>query len=378
MMKSKFVSLILFFMLLFLISIIIVFGVYIYKDFFGASSESSIYKIDKIYTEEPDPEKKIESTADSIGNLISENNTKEKTTETGMLDNNKKNYTSFFYSQLNDNQRIIYDGLMQNKQYLKQGDFIIKYNDVFTETLSRENGSDVLGDDYQSAIEAFTHDNMDVFYLDVNKMYLNIETSTKFFKTTYNVYISAAKDSNYLSNEFQSIEKIEQAVMQVENEKNRILSNLKGTDYQNILYLHDYLINTVEYDSLYQQLGSYTVYGALIGKKSVCEGYAKAFKYLANCAGYECELLQGTATNNSGQTENHAWNCIKLNNLWYEIDVTWDDPIIIGGNGRTSNDIKYKYFLKGSKTLNQDHTLEYQFSEKGRIWSYPNISSNDY
>ena len=365
-------------MLLFLISIIIVFGVYIYKDFFGASSESSIYKIDKIYTEEPDPEKKIESTADSIGNLISENNTKEKTTETGMLDNNKKNYTSFFYSQLNDNQRIIYDGLMHNKQYLKQGDFIIKYNDVFTETLSRENGSDVLGDDYQSAIEAFTHDNMDVFYLDVNKMYLNIETSTRFFKTTYNVYISAAKDSNYLSNEFQSIEKIEQAVMQVENEKNRILSNLKGTDYQNILYLHDYLINTVEYDSLYQQLGSYTVYGALIGKKSVCEGYAKAFKYLANCAGYECELLQGTATNNYGQTENHAWNCIKLNNLWYEIDVTWDDPIIIGGNGRASNDIKYKYFLKGSKTLNQDHTLEYQFSEKGRIWSYPNISSNDY
>ena len=46
--------------------------------------------------------------------------------------------------------------------------------------------------------------------------------------------------------------------------------------------------------------------------------------------------MQGTATNSSGQTENHAWNCIKINDVWYEVDPTWDDPIIIGGNGRTN------------------------------------------
>ena len=96
-----------------------------------------------------------------------------------------------------------------------------------------------------------------------------------------------------------------------------------------ILFIHDYLINNIDYDSSYQAVGTYSIYGALIEKKCVCEGYAKAFKYLLNSVGYECELLQGTATNSSGQTENHAWNAVKLNGIWYEIDTTWDDPIII-------------------------------------------------
>lgn len=379
-MKKKFFSMVLFFILVILLFGIIVFGYFIYEEFFGEISEPSVYTVDKIYTEEPDVEKNIINTAQSksIGNLFSENIEKEKPTIQNPPSTNQKQNTKLFYNQLNNNQKIIYDGLMNNKQNLKQGNYVINYKDVFTETLSKENGADILGDDYQSAIEAFTHDNVDIFYLDVNKMYLNIESSSKFFKTSYNVYISAAKDSNYLSNEFQSIEKIETATSLIENVKDKVLGNLKGNDYQNILYLHDFLINNIEYDSSYQQIGSYTIYGALVGKKCVCEGYAKAFKYLANCAGYECELMQGKATNSSGQTENHAWNCIKLNDIWYEIDVTWDDPIIIGGNGRTSNELKYKYFLKGDKTFRQDHILEYQFSEKGKKWSYPNININNY
>ena len=69
---------------------------------------------------------------------------------------------------------------------------------------------------------------------------------------------------------------------------------------------------------------------------------------------------------------------MELYNNWYEIDSTWDDPIVIGGNGRVTNEMKYKYFLKGSKTFERDHTLEYQFTENGRKFSYPNISPNDY
>ncbi len=377
-MKKKFINMVLFFILVALIIGIVVFGLFIYEEFFEETTNPEVYKVDKIYTEDPDVEKNITNATGSIGELISGDIQEEVSKNQISQNNNQKSINSFFYNQLNNNQKLIYDGLMQNKQYLKQGDYIINFKDIFTETLSKENGADILGDDYQTAIEAFTHDNVDIFYLDVNKMFLNIETSTKFFKTTYNVYISAAKDSNYLSNEFQSTEKIENAIIMIENEKNNILNNLKGTDYQNILYLHDYLVNNIEYDSSYKQTGSYTIYGALVEKKCVCEGYAKTFKYLSNCAGYNCELIQGTATNNSGQTENHAWNCIKLNDVWYGIDVTWDDPIIIGGNGRTNNDIQYRYFLKGTKTINRDHNIEYQFSDNGKTFLYPNLVEYDY
>ncbi len=377
-MKKKLFSMVLFFVLIFILFGIVILGYFIYEEFFEETTEPSVYKIDKIYTEEPDIERNIVKANESISELISGDIKKEVPRDEYIQYTNQNLINSFFYNQLNDNQKKIYDGLMQNKQYLKQGDYVINFKNAFADTLSQENGADILGDDYQSAIEAFTHDNLDVFYLDVNKMYLNIETSTKFFKTTYNVYISAAKDSNYLSNEFQSKEKIESASLMLENEKNKVLNRLKGTDYQNILYIHDYLVDNLDYDSTYNQIGSYTIYGALVEKKCVCEGYAKAFKYLANCAGYECELMQGKATNNSGQTENHAWNCIKLNDKWYEVDVTWDDPIIIGGNGRTNNNIKYRYFLKGTNTFNKDHVLEYQFSDNGKKFLYPNLNANDY
>ena len=375
-MKNKFLNLVLSLILLALIVGIIFFGKYIFKEFFEETSEPIIYKVDKILTEDPDETNNIASkeASVSIGQLISSNEPQTNNTVTTSENRNFK----FFYNQLTSNQKTIYDGLQNNKNNLKQGNYVINYKDTFSDILSQENGADILGDDYQSAIEAFTHDNPDIFYLDVNKMYLNIETTTKMFKTKYNVYISAANGSNYLSNEFQSTAQIEKAILEIEQIKNRIIANLKGTDYQNILYLHDYLIENIEYDSSYEQTGTYSIYGALIGKKCVCEGYAKAFKYLANCAGYECELMQGIATNSSGQSENHAWNCVKLNNIWYEVDVTWDDPIVIGGNGRATNEMKYRYFLKGTNSFDKDHTLEYQFSDQGRKFAYPTISSKDY
>ena len=375
-MKSKFLNLVLSLIFLILIVGIIFLGKYIFNEFFGETSAPIVYRVDKILTEDPDETNKITSkeSSVSIGQLIPSDETQINNTISTSENRNFK----FFYNQLTSNQKVIYDGLENNKDNLKQGNYVINYKDTFSELLSQENGADILGDDYQSAIEAFTHDNPDIFYLDVNKMYLNIETTTKMFKTKYNVYISAAKESNYLSNEFQSTTQIEKAIIEIEQIKNKIIANLKGTDYQNILYLHDYLINNIEYDSSYEQTGSYSIYGALVGKKCVCEGYAKSFKYLANSAGYECELMQGIATNSSGETESHAWNCVKLNNIWYEVDVTWDDPIVIGGNGRATNEMKYKYFLKGTNSFDKDHTLEYQFSDQGRKFAYPTISSKDY
>ena len=375
-MKNKFLTLVLFLITLVLIAGIIYLGIYIYSEFSGEDTNTIITQVGGIIFEEiNEPKDKKENTSLDFSNLIITENQNEVTLDTQSDD---ENINTFFYKQLNKNQKIIYEGLKQSKQFLRQGNYVIKFDDKFSETLKQENGSDVLGDDYQAAIEAFTYDNPDLFYLDVKKMYLNMETKTKFFKTTYNVYIAPANGSNYLSDDFQSTEEIEKYILQIEQIKDKVKSNLNGTDYQNIRYIHDCLVDNIQYDTTYQKDGSHSIYGALIRKECVCEGYAKAFKYLANGAGYECELMSGTATNSNGESESHLWNCIKLNDNWYEVDPTWDDPIVIGGNGRATSEMKYKYFLKGSKTFEKDHTLEYQFTENGRKFSYPNISLNDY
>lgn len=56
--------------------------------------------------------------------------------------------------------------------------------------------------------------------------------------------------------------------------------------------------------------------------QSVCKGYAKAFHYMMNRAGIPCALVTGV-DNMSGS---HAWNIVRVNGAWYQIDVTWGDP----------------------------------------------------
>ena len=290
---------------------------------------------------------------------------------------NQSSQSRFFYEQLNSYEKKIYNGLQENKDNLMSGTYVVNYGNSFSNILDKENGSELLGDYYQAAVEAFTHDNADLFFLNVNKMYLNIETTKKLGSTTYKVYIAPQENGNYYADGFSSQEQVEMYMNQIEDIKNKLISTLSGNKYKDILKVHDYLVDNVEYDQTYHSIGTYSVYGALVKETSVCEGYAKAYKYLLNSAGIECEILQGTGKNSSGNTESHAWNAVYLDNKWYLVDVTWDDPIIIGGGTLTARS-KYKYFLKGSETFKEDHREEYQFTENGKVFSYPEISFYDY
>lgn len=379
-MKRKIINFILFLMMTALLIVLIFIGCLIYLNIVSDDSKQVVYNLQDIAVEEPTEEKeKKENTQDTknIGDAIQSIFNSNSNTNDNTYTPNENISQSYFYNQLNESEKIIYNGLQSNKDNLKQGTYVINFGNQFTDILSDEGGGDLLGNYYQTAIEAFTHDNPDLFYLDVNKMYLNIETTTKILKTTYNVYISPSKSQTYLLDEFSDSDQIKEIELAIEKVKNEVLSNLKGNDYQNILYIHDYLVDSIEYDSTYNATGSYGLYGALITKKCVCEGYAKAFKFLANAAGYECEIMQGKATNSSGNTENHAWNCVNINGTWYLVDTTWDDPIIVG-KGKITKKIRYKYFLKGTDTFNKDHTLSYKFSEEGKEFSYPTISREDY
>ena len=373
-MKNKIMTIILTLISMVLIAGIVILGIAMYKDVTGDTREDITYKIGNIWTEEPS-EKQNKSVETSTLN-ISESIENTNEVENKVIDNDDE-IGKFFYKQLSKNQEIIYDKLLESKDYLKQGNYKIEFGNEFYDTLSQENGDKQLWQDYQTAIEAFLHDNVDLFYLDVNKMYINIETITKLLRKSYNVYISAKEGETYFADGFTSTEQIDRAIGQIEETKNNIIRNLSGNNYKKIMTIHDYIIDNVEYDSTYEALGTYSLYGAFIGKTCVCEGYAKSLKYLANSINIECEIMQGTATNSTGKTESHAWNCIKLDGNWYLMDTTWDDPIIVG-NSYKVNVFKYKYFLKGSQSFEKDHVLSYQFSDGGKKFKYPTISERDY
>ena len=136
-------------------------------------------------------------------------------------------------------------------------------------------------------------------------------------------------------------------------------------------------MNNVSYDSSISKPNIYNIYGALVNKESVCEGYARSMKYLLDSINVPCVLVIGKGTNSDGRTENHAWNYVKLNNNWYAVDVTWDDPILVG-NGVLPEKTKYQYFLKGSRTMNQNHVTSGKFTDAGQVFTYPILSEDDY
>ena len=282
------------------------------------------------------------------------------------------------YQQLDKTAKIFYNQLYENKENLKTGTYKIDFGNAFQTLLSEEGGDEELKKQYQSAIEALVYENPDIFYLDVTKMYINIEKITKITGTKYNVYIDNGSDYSYLSEGFYTKEDIEQYEAQIEQVKNHIVSSVEGnTDYQKIKAIHNYLIDTIEYEEDLTQNNIYDIYGALVKKRCVCEGYAKAFQYLMNEVGIENSIIIGKGTNSKNKTENHAWNYVKLNEQWYAVDATWDDPIITGG-GILTDKAKYEYFLRGSKTMNQNHMPSGKFTENGQIFEYPELSVEDY
>ncbi len=139
--------------------------------------------------------------------------------------------------------------------------------------------------------------------------------------------------------------------------------------------MHDWLIDNLSYESTSSQRA--TVYGALVQKKGVCEAYARAYKCILDELGVENVLSIGSATNSSGITEEHMWNYVKLNGKWYAVDVTWDDPIVVGG-GILRDEIKHKYFLLGSREFFKNHTEKLTISTSSKTFAPPKLDVNNY
>ncbi|HEY9062021.1 MAG TPA: leucine-rich repeat protein [Pseudobacteroides sp.] len=140
------------------------------------------------------------------------------------------------------------------------------------------------------------------------------------------------------------------------------------TEYEKELILHDYLVTRVKYDK--QNLindtlpdETHTAYGALINGIAVCDGYARSFQILMNAVGIECSMIVGDfdslngtlspsrITRSNGEKWKHAWNIVKINNNYYQVDVTADDPV--------SNDdteiLSHQYFNISDKQMGTDH-----------------------
>ncbi len=146
-----------------------------------------------------------------------------------------------------------------------------------------------------------------------------------------------------------------------------ITSDMK--DYEKELVLHDYVVNNTKYDER-AYVGnipedSYTAYGVLIDGVGVCQGYADAIDRLLIAAGVECKMVIGDA-NNGTEWIGHAWNIVKIQGEYYQLDSTWDDPVTSDGSNRLS----YSYFNITDDQIAKNH--------RWNTDDYPECTSTEY
>lgn len=320
----------------------------------------------------------VENPLNLLQNMQSTSNSTSNSNSNSSSSQNVIATNRFYYSQLDEYGKRIYDRLYNHREDLKTGTYTIDYGMTFDDLLQTEDGENTLKEALDSATNSLILDNPDIFYVDISKMYLLTHITTKLFSTTYKVSIGGNNGNSYLEGNLNSIEDVKIAADKINEEKKKIIDQTRGLNrFKQVEFIHDYLIDNTEYNANGRD-SVYSIYGTFIEKQAVCEGYAKAFKCLLDELEIPCIIVCGTGTNSAGLTESHAWNYVFINNKWYAVDVTWDDPIINGFlPGALPKDIRYSNFLKGTNEFFKSH-VEDEYLLGHLKLSYPEVSLEDY
>lgn len=221
------------------------------------------------------------------------------------------------YDQLNDTQKLVYNQIF---------DGIEKYSNVI------DISHDINEDDLEKIYDAIINT------ADFELVYPTRKYDFKYDSISGSIYkISPKYDV--------SLDTRSNMISQVDTIVDSVIAETYGLDeFQTLKYFHDYIILNCSYDADEENCSN--AYGVFIDGKAVCEGYARAFKYLCDKVGIPCELVIGNTD------IEHMWNIVEIDGNWYHVDVTWDDP-----KNKDGDYISYSYFNLSDEQIFIDHTV---------------------
>ncbi len=133
----------------------------------------------------------------------------------------------------------------------------------------------------------------------------------------------------------------------------QIMRDCQGTtDYESVVNYHDYIVGHTKYGFLSgeEEALSYTATGSLLHGTAVCNGYAEAMELLLLCSGIDTYMVVGFTPDGS-----HAWNIVSIDEQWYHVDTTWDDPVD-ADSGNMSSSETHVYLNVNDEVMKKTHT----------------------
>lgn len=245
-------------------------------------------------------------------------------------------HADYYFNTLSDGQKKIYsafaDAVSRLDTTVRLKDY--EYNDA------NENVKDI-----EKAIYAFFADHPEVYYVDSK---YSIETTNSVLGTKLSLKINyTVSDKATLNKQLEELDSVIKGMV----------AKTEGMDTINKeIALHDALSEmTAYYD--YENIEdlpeeTHTIYGALISKKAVCDGLGKALQLLYDRVGIENILVLGRL-----EKEAHAWNMVKLEGEWYNVDITSNKSV---KSGDVEDIVIHSYFNVPTEQILATHTFDEQ------------------
>ena len=187
------------------------------------------------------------------------------------------------------------------------------------------------------------------------------------FLSDINNYVHPFNSFKHVSTEYDtggkvtlSIEKAytDEEINLINDKVNELSSQLiypNDSTYNNILRVHDYIINNSKYDSDRSDRDiinykSDIAYGPLFEGYAICGGYTdlmQLFLEKMNIKSYRVS------------SNKHVWNAVYYNNNWVNLDLTWDDPIVDDGS---VDYLEHNFFLISTAKLHEIEKTEHDFN----------------
>ena len=228
-------------------------------------------------------------------------------------------YYRYSYNELNQNERNIYNVIMQSIYSMPER----------IEVPPLEDG------DLLKIFEAISYDNPDLFCLGLTST-LQREGQKVYFVPDY-------------------IMTYEEYSAKLSNAKNIALTiaqqaKVYPTQYEQELFVHDYIINHCTYNNNASNPNINNMYGCLVEGAASCEGYSRAFQYILSSLNIDNRLVTGEASDDGITYIGHMWNFVVIDGKGYFVDITWDDP------GSENNVLHHTYFNVTTEQILLRHT----------------------
>ena len=241
-----------------------------------------------------------------------------------------KEYSSYIYLRINSNDDIDklnnlagIDNIKIIVSYSKLNDYKIekinKYNLVIQVDLVKELSINELNN---------IKDKYNINYIMVGQICYLDDSFIRFFqriadkyKLNFNNQLEVEKQA-IISNDIYSIKEY----IDIYNKLLELVSNVNINDnevkkfktiYDTIIYKIEYDFNGVKETKLENQ----NLIGGLFKNTSVCEGYSKILQQALSLVNIESIVVGGGGLK---EEDGHIWNQVKIDNDWYNVDVTYD------------------------------------------------------